>query len=237
MKSTPIKIIIFVTSFALCGCANGKESQANKGESSFSSPRERQLIHEACTGNVEKVEEIIKSGADPNRIGRGNTTPTLEISKCGNASAMDAVLRLGGDPNFQNDLGHTVLLNSIDRGWEFVSVVISHGADLNMANKNKATPLRRALIKGVEADDFSIFKGLVEAGADINRRLPSGNTIALSVISIGRPSLALFLLDHGYHVDLNILKEINEIRVIDPKSPEAEKKKELSKRLNNLLME
>ena len=177
----------------------------------------------------------MKAGGDVNRVGKNNTTPAIEISKCGSVKILETALKFGANPNKENDFGQTVILNSIDRGWNFASLVVQLGADLDMTTKRGETPLTRALLEGVQADDFTSFMGIVKAGADTNRKLPTGNTIALSLISVGKPSLVLFLLDHGYNTDLEGLKSINDARVISRNSPEYQKKQELAERLSNLI--
>jgi ankyrin repeat protein len=71
------------------------------------------------------------------------------------------------DVNHINNLGWTALLEAIvlsDGGpphQQIVQLLVDHGADVNIADKNGVTPLRHARDRGFEA----IERILVQAGA------------------------------------------------------------------------
>ena len=122
-------------------------------------------------------------------------TPLHIAASLGNEEVMGILLRLGADPNVEDeDLNrplHIAVRNNFDAG---VQLLIRHGADMNRFHGQGSTPLMAA----VEAGNLEISQMLVKEGADIHVTDPDG----MSLLNIAgertkNPAIIHYLLSLG----------------------------------------
>eukprot|EP01045_Picozoa_sp_COSAG04_P024710 COSAG04_NODE_3128_length_3138_cov_1.575189_2_plen_183_part_00 len=102
----------------------------------------------------------------------------------GHTEVVEALLRLGSDPNAPDPLGRTALMQAAMEGQGgVVAALLEHGrADLDAVNKNGATALMHAA-KGGHA---AIAAQLVEARADTTVRATGGPYPGKSALEIAQ---------------------------------------------------
>ena len=95
----------------------------------------------------------------------------------GDDTRLRELLTAGADPNkYRNSNGITALLDAASRGRDStVSILIQHGADLNIQEKYGRTALYWAAGNGHN----EVTTALIKAGADLNIQTEDGKTVLL----------------------------------------------------------
>ncbi|CAH0480442.1 unnamed protein product [Peronospora belbahrii] len=163
-------------------------------------------LHEAAAkDSIVNIKKLLKTGADPNCVGEyGYTgmhrrTPLHWAAINGAVKAVEILLRAGSDPNFQDIFGRSPLhwAARVNK-FEVVRLLLSKGADVNLRDYCDRTPLLcAASSKNVSVD---LFECLVQHGADIDDRLPNGDTGLHIAMKCEQKGTALALLDAGADV-------------------------------------
>ena len=149
--------------------------------------------------DVERLTEILDTGADPNTIIIDNEEDFNVLqyaSLYGHTEAIRLLLEHGATPDGRgrNLAAHTALGISCESGHtDIVRLLLSHGADVNKMDSNKRTPLHKAANKG----RHEIASMLIEHGADVNMRSLWGYTPLHVACHPGCPDLVHVLLDAG----------------------------------------
>jgi len=114
-------------------------------------------------------------------------------------------------------------------------LLIRHGANLNYVSDDpvRPTPLATALAYGrfypnIDRPDFAMFHHLLKSGADLNVEFGDHEDIAIFAATFGQLKIVNELLDRGYHRDLPQLRQVLEIRHVDP-SLQADKQHAIEK--------
>ncbi|MFA5039975.1 MAG: ankyrin repeat domain-containing protein [Candidatus Omnitrophota bacterium] len=119
----------------------------------------------------------------------------------GDATRVLKLLCAGVDPNAQYDVGEVTALcmACIVGSREIVELLVSAGADVDLATVGNVTPLMLACLRG-RADIVGL---LLEAEASVNVREDDGDLTALfcAVLS-GRPEVVRLLIDGGADANL-----------------------------------
>ncbi|MGD2180784.1 ankyrin repeat domain-containing protein [Lusitaniella coriacea] len=148
---------------------------------------DEQLIAAIESRNLERVQELLAAGANPNAK-KGNET-AYELAKYNADEIKCALIEAGAnDPELKHSLVWAVRTNRI----ETVRTLIEKGADVNMASIGAGSPLESAASGG----NGEIVDLLIAAGADVNdgsmRHTPLLNAIerehfevALKLIAAG----------------------------------------------------
>ena len=92
------------------------------------------------------------------------------------------LLAAGADPHkYKDRRGWTVLIEAAWRGRDStVSILIQHGADLNIQDNDGKTALQRATWNG----KYEFTTKLIKAGADLNIKDKDGKTIFLDYSNV-----------------------------------------------------
>lgn len=152
----------WIFAFALCCALLVKAASADDG------------LHSAASdGDVDKIEKLIRAGADVNATNDIHETPLLIAAGRGHAPAAEALIRAGANVNAQTDTGYSPLHAAADYGHSAVVVALIRGkADVNILNELNLTPLHLAASWGF----IDSVNALIKAGANVNAKTIAGET-------------------------------------------------------------
>lgn len=152
------------------------------------------LFYAACNRRLDVVKRLVSLGADVNAMDNERQTTLMRLSKGpGNIDCVDYLLKVGANPNLQDDSGSTALLYAVSNGqWETFNRLIDAGAELNTQNNFDYTALMAAaeIYQGI---DYA--KRLVSIGADVNMENLAGETAYDLALEAGNSDIASFLDD------------------------------------------
>ncbi|MFQ5875420.1 MAG: ankyrin repeat domain-containing protein, partial [Dehalococcoidia bacterium] len=133
-----------------------------------------ELFEAAKNGQTEKVETLLKDGADPNaREQEGDRTALMIAAVRGHRPSVLALLNAGADVNARSGPGITALMAASGAGQSLtVKVLLDAGTNVNTKAPGNITALMMAAVNG----DSSTVQALVNAGADVNARAEGGTT-------------------------------------------------------------
>ncbi|MFJ7685705.1 ankyrin repeat domain-containing protein [Peribacillus butanolivorans] len=126
------------------------------------------FLYAGAEGYVEILKLTIQAGADPAMINRYGGTALIPASEHGHIDAIKELLtKTDIDVNHVNDLGWTALMEAIvlnnggERQQQAIQLLINHGADVNIPDRNNVTPLQHSR----EKEFKEIEPILLKAGA------------------------------------------------------------------------
>lgn len=161
----------------------------------FSDSRTAELAAAATSGDAERVNALVRSGANVNTRGDKNVTLLQWALLHKSTAGMEALLAAGADPTQLGMDNDTVVhLAAMANDPKYLELLLKHGADPNARNGvTRATPLVSALIGEREIQ----FRALLAAGADPNAADRTGNTPLHQAAKINEPQRVLDLLKAG----------------------------------------
>ena len=126
------------------------------------------FLYAGAEGYLDILKMTIQAGADPSITNRYGGTALIPASEHGYVDVVQELLtNTPVDVNHVNKLGWTALLEAIilndgnERQQKTIELLISHGADVNLADGEGVSPLSHAKNKGFK----EIEQILVRAGA------------------------------------------------------------------------
>lgn len=126
------------------------------------------FLYAGAEGYIDILKLTIEAGADPTITNRYRGTALIPASEHGYVNVIKELLtNTKMDVNHINSLGWTALLEAIilndgdEKQQQTVQLLIDHGADVNIPDKNNVTPLQHAREKGFK----EIEQILLKAGA------------------------------------------------------------------------
>jgi len=160
-------------------------------------------IFEASTeGNLERVRELIQSGADVNARNYGNTSLHY-ASENGHTDIVRLLITAGANVNAKNNYDETPLFDASNRGQtDIVRLLIDARADVNTESTSGTTPLHTASNNG----HTDIVRLLIDAGADVNAKHNNNTYLAQMTplhmaSSMGHTDIVRLLIDAGADVN------------------------------------
>ena len=132
------------------------------------------LLRAAKRGDLEQVESLLESGADPRSPNEEGDTP-LHWAFMGNhassgAGVARALLEAGADPDARGSFHATPLHRAAKRGdRDAVHVLLEAGANPDAPDEDNDTPLHWTFMAD-HALGSEIARSLIEAGADLEAR-------------------------------------------------------------------
>ncbi|OPA74791.1 hypothetical protein BVG16_22670 [Paenibacillus selenitireducens] len=126
------------------------------------------FLYAGAEGLIDIVKLMIEAGADPTLTNRFGGTALIPASERGHVDVVQALLEHSEvDVNHVNNLGWTALMEAIVlsdggvRHQQIIRLLIQHGADVHIPDRNGMMPLEHA-----RSSQFKeIERLLVEAGA------------------------------------------------------------------------
>lgn len=127
------------------------------------------FLYAGAEGYMEILKLMIAAGADPTITNRYGGVALIPASEHGYVEVVNELMtNTKTDVNHVNNLGWTALLEAIilndgsEKQRQTIRLLIEHGADVNLADKDGVTPLEHAREKGYK----EIEEILLEAGAN-----------------------------------------------------------------------
>ena len=158
-------------------------------------------------GDVLKVQETLKIGANPNETHSNGNTP-LHIAVYKNLDMVKCLIEKGAKVDLSNKQGQTSLMLAVEQGnCEIIDFLIQHGADVNAKDENGCTPLMYSANIWQEGKRLEIVKFLIEqCKADISLTNNSGQTVLMVHAIAGSMDIFHYLLnEHNLTIDLKSL--------------------------------
>lgn len=194
----------------------------------FGKSLEAELARAAAEGKTDKIEALIKQGANVNASGNKNMSPLGWAIAAHNIPGIRALLKNGANPN--QSIGpdhdfHPVWLAAGLEDSSILKLLLEFKGDPNATHKG---PEFNALMKSVM--QLESLKLLVAAGADVNQSNPIGNAIGLDAAGLGQYDAVIYLISHGYTHNLLLLAwEVKNRPISDELKPKQQKILELLK--------
>ncbi|MEK4029875.1 ankyrin repeat domain-containing protein [Pseudobacillus sp. FSL P4-0506] len=127
------------------------------------------FLYAGAEGYIEILKLTIAAGADPTITNRYGGTALIPASEHGYVDVVKELLtKTDIDVNHVNNLGWTALMEAIvlnngdKKQQQTIQLLIDHGADVNIPDKNNVTPLEHARKNGFK----EIESILLKAGAE-----------------------------------------------------------------------
>uniref|UniRef100_A0A4W4EX74 Uncharacterized protein n=1 Tax=Electrophorus electricus TaxID=8005 RepID=A0A4W4EX74_ELEEL len=154
------------------------------------------MITAVRNGEVQRVSELAASTTTyiPTNSAMEDWTALHEAAHCGHVNCMKALLKV--DKRTLQE--QTALLIATDRKHlECVKCLLEAGADPDISNKNKETPLYKACQQG----SIDIVRVILAFGGSVNQRCYRGWTALHEAVRHGSPELCETLLQAGAAID------------------------------------
>jgi cytohesin len=152
------------------------------------------LCAAALFGDIDKIGEILKKGADPNAQDTNGLTPLLYAVREERTEIVYLLLKNGADPNAKDTNEQTPLLYAIRKGRaEALHLLLKNGADPNAKDTDGRTPLLYA----AQEERTELLHLLLKNGADPNTKDTDGRTPLLYAAEKGRTEAVYLLLKNG----------------------------------------
>jgi len=147
----------------------------------------------------ETAALLVSAGANVKAVNRYGVTPLSLACTNGNAEIVELLLNAGADPNAALPGGETPLMTGSRVGsLASVKALLSRGATVdNKDDRRGQTALMWAAAEG----HARVVEMLIEVGADLHHRLPSGFTPLLFAVREGRTDVVRVLLKAGADVN------------------------------------
>lgn len=127
------------------------------------------FLYAGAEGYMEMLKLTIAGGADPSIVNRYGGTALIPAAERGHVDIVKLLLEeTDVDVNHVNNLGWTALMEAVilnngnEKQQKIIQILIEHGAEVNIPDKDGVTPLQHAKIKGFK----EIEKILI--AADVN---------------------------------------------------------------------
>jgi hypothetical protein len=118
------------------------------------------LLAAAQTGDVQRIEKMLKDGTDANckRPGEGST-PLIAAANAGKTESLRILINNGANVNETNLNGWTALMGSVNGGYlDVCELLLASGADVNVKHKYGWTALSLAARKNLKSFEKILLK-------------------------------------------------------------------------------
>lgn len=126
------------------------------------------LILATATGNLQEVDRLISEGANPNAKAILGHTPLISATRGHHSVIAEHLLLSGANPNQGDKFGWSALHHAITPSdgadLDLISILVKHGANVNIQDNRLRTPLHRAAQYG----QLQAVLLLLKLGADPN---------------------------------------------------------------------
>jgi hypothetical protein len=139
-----------------------------------------QRLHLAASaGWQDKIQDLLRAGADPNQVDFEGRTPLFDAIERGDATSVRLLLQAGAKPNVV-DAAQTTPLHETIRMFvdnKITRLLLEYGAEIDALDRFGYTPLMRAVLY----DNKEAASLLLKHGANSDIKAPNGDSaISLS---------------------------------------------------------
>ena len=152
------------------------------------------LIKASENGDSSTVQKLLNEGANVNESDNTGMTPLMHALQNNNTALVEYLLKKGANVNIKNKYGYTALYYATEN-VNFVKTLIDQGADVNLGDNYKRTPIMNA----ISSENIEVIKLLIESGANLNAKDYAGFTPLMFTSS---PKIVEMLIDKGADVNL-----------------------------------
>lgn len=178
----------------LTGCIDTNGANKMNINDYYGDPRILALIKAAEKNDVEKLNQLVKEGVDPNTFGKEHMTPLFWALGHQNKKAMKALLAVGADPNLKDPDGDSPMaMVAGAKDIELIRILLEGGGDPDIKN-DVGEP---ALFIAIGQKRIENVKILIDYGANINATDRSGTTPVMDAAILNQYHIVLFLLERG----------------------------------------
>lgn len=159
------------------------------------------LLEASSGGETGTVQSLISQGADVNARSNEGGTPLMYACAKGHAAVAQILISAGADPKARagDQNAWPVIMLAAESGTpEIISLLLEKGADPNVCDRFKDTPLMLASLRG----HAQAVELLIKAGANINaQEIRRNNFPLLHAVSRGHTNAAAVLIKSGANVN------------------------------------
>lgn len=128
-----------------------------------------------AANNIEEADRLLAEGANPGEKAMMGHSPLIMAARCDYSLIAERLLKAGADPNQKDNLQWAPLHHAIktdNANLDMISILVRHGADVNVTDSHLRTPLHRAAQFG----HVEVVRLLLRLGADPNAKDKNGWT-------------------------------------------------------------
>lgn len=177
---------------------NGNVLGAKKMEAEdFFTGMTLELVQAAVRGNADAVATMVKTGADPNALGKEDMTPLVwSAFFAKDKRSIVILLRNGADPNLRVRKNLTPMLLSLkEKDTDYLRIFLDHGGNPNLYDVALGeTPL---ILETTNEGAWAHMKLLLDWGVDIDTRGTVDNTLIYEASLLRRFDQVFYLLNRG----------------------------------------
>ena len=153
-------------------------------------------------GDLQRVRDLLKNGADANVTTGIGTTPLMAAAQVGHLDVVRHLIDSGAQIDLADRGGNTALMTAIVFGQSDVaSFLVQAGAGIKLTNKANCSSLHYSAATG----DLGLVRLLLAEGADREAKSRSGWTALISAAFSGKTEVVKYLVSEG--ADLNAVDE------------------------------
>ncbi len=159
------------------------------------------LLVSAQNGHLEEVDVLIAAGADVNKSRYDDVTPLCFATLKGHLDMVNALITAGADVDKAKNNGVTPLYVAAQEGHiDVIKTLIAAKADINAIGITGHNPLQLACLSPANMNKESLFRLLINHGADVYHKNDSGQT-ALDIAIENNNTAAIRVLNS--YMELN----------------------------------
>jgi len=129
-----------------------------------------QMLDALRRGDRAAFQKLIHDNpGNINKKGPAGSTPLMYAALYGDVDSVRQLIKLGANPNLQNEAGATALMWATDN-LEVVTELVNHGADVNAKSGDSRTPL---LVASSRYGAAPVVKFLLDHGANPSAHSPA----------------------------------------------------------------
>ena len=187
-------VLVFVCLFVGCGMTGDQPASYFDGAA-------REAAQAIDDGDLIRLRSAA-GGLEIDARGRKNMTLLWYAIKGKHYDAVRELVALGSkvDANGAKPLG-TPLYHALVHDPRLLQAMLDGGLSPDHQNDDGTSLLQRAMISNSAAEQVEL---LVERGANVNSQDSIGGTAFYEALSVNRPDIAIYLLEHGARFDTSL---------------------------------